>query len=97
MYAAILRLIVLVMGALAICAVAAAQLRDRTDTQAPAPVTPDQAPPPDPGQIPLTVLEMRRLLIAATQRHHPPGQLHTGCTRDTSTRPDLAGSISVHG
>ncbi len=39
----------------------------------PAPVTPDQAPPPDLGQIPLTVHEIRRLLTAATQRHHPPG------------------------
>ena len=73
LYFAILRHIVLVMAALAICAVAAAQLRDRTDTQAPAPVTPDQAPPPDPGQIPLTVPEIRRLLTAATQQHHPPG------------------------
>jgi hypothetical protein len=34
---------VLVMAALAICAVTVALLKDRTDTQAP--VTPDQAPP----------------------------------------------------
>lgn len=73
LYAAILRHIVLVMAALAICAVTAAQLRDRTDTQAPAPVTPDQAPPPDPGKIPLTIPEIRRLLAAATQPDHPPG------------------------
>ena len=73
MYAAILRHIVLVMAALAICAVIAAQLRDRTDTQAPAPVTRDQAPPPDPGQIPLTITEIGQLLTAATERHHPPG------------------------
>jgi SRSO17 transposase len=73
LHAAILRHIVLVMAALAICAVTAAQLRDRTDTQAPAPVTPDQAPPPDPGKIPLTVPEIRRLLARATQRNHPPG------------------------
>ena len=73
LYAAILRHIVLVMAALAICAVTAAQLADRTDTQAPAPVTPDQAPPPDPGKIPLSLPEIRRLLAAATQRHHPPG------------------------
>jgi len=61
------------MAALAICAVTAAQLADRTDTQAPAPVTPDQEPPPDPGKIPLTVPEIRRLLAAATQSRHPPG------------------------
>jgi SRSO17 transposase len=73
LYAAILRHILLVMAALAICAVTAAQLRDRTDTQAPAPVTPDQAPSPDPGNVPLTVPEVRLLLAAATQRHHPPG------------------------
>src|SRR5512142_1055006 len=48
-YTAILRHIVLVMAALAICAVTAARLRDRTDSQAPPPVMPDQAPPPDPG------------------------------------------------
>jgi SRSO17 transposase len=73
LYTAILRHTVLVMAALAICAVTAAQLRNRTDTQAPAPVTPDQPPPPDPGKIPLTIPEIRRLLAAATQRHHPPG------------------------
>ena len=42
---AIQRHIVLVMAALAICAITAAQLKDRTDAQAPPPVTPDQAPP----------------------------------------------------
>ena len=72
LYIAIQRHTVLVMAALAICAVTAALLRDRTDTQAPAPIAPDQAPPPDPGKIPLTITEIRRLL-AATQRSHPPG------------------------
>jgi SRSO17 transposase len=73
LYTAILRHIVLAMAALAICAVTAAQLSDRTDTQAPAPAAPDQAPPPDPGKIPLTIPEIRRLLAAATQPSHPPG------------------------
>jgi hypothetical protein len=72
LYTAITRHVVLVMAALAICAVTAAQLRDRTDTQAPPPVTPDQVPPADPGMIPLTVPEIRRLL-AARSRPHPPG------------------------
>ena len=40
LYTAILRHIVLVMAALAICAVTAAMLRDRTDTQAPPPAAP---------------------------------------------------------
>jgi hypothetical protein len=60
------------MAALAICAVTAALLRDRTDTRAPPPATPDQAPPEDPRMVPLTVPEIRRLL-AALSRPHPPG------------------------
>jgi hypothetical protein len=70
LYTAILRHLVLVMAALAICAVTAAQLRDRTDTQAPPPVTPGQAPPREPGLIPLTVHEVKRLLAAALARPH---------------------------
>src|SRR6266704_1578034 len=49
LYLAITRHTVLVMAALAICAVTAAQLKDRTDTQAPPPVRPRQAPPPTPA------------------------------------------------
>lgn len=60
------------MAALAICAVACAQLRRRTDTQAPPPTTPEQAPPADPGTIPLTVPETRRLLAQALARPKPP-------------------------
>ena len=73
LYAAILRHTVLVMAALAICAVTAAQLRDRTDTQAPAPVMPDQAPPPDPGKTPLTIPEIKHLLASRLARPRPPG------------------------
>ena len=64
---------VLVMAALAVCAVTAAQLRDRTDTQAPPPAGPDDKPPADPGLIPLTVHEVKRLLAAALRRPEPPG------------------------
>ncbi len=72
LYDAIARHTVLVMAALALCAVTAALLRDRTDTQAPPPARPDQQPPADPGMIPLTVPEITRLL--ATQPvTHPPG------------------------
>jgi len=70
LYTAILRHIVLVMAALAICAVTAAQLKDRTDAQAPPPVRPGEPPPADPGLIPLTVREVKRLLARALQR--PP-------------------------
>ena len=71
LYTAILRHAVLVMAALAICAVTAALLRDRTDTQAPPPVRPDQPPPPEPGMIPLTIPEIKRLLAALTTRPLP--------------------------
>ena len=40
------------MAALASCAVTAALLKDRTDTQAPLPATPDQAPPENPRDDP---------------------------------------------
>ena len=50
------------MAALAICAVTTALLRDRTDTQAPPPVRADQPPPAEPGMIPLTIPEIKRLL-----------------------------------
>ena len=71
LYAAIARHTVLVMAALAICAVTAALLRRRTGTQPPAPLRPDQPPPADPGMIPLTVPETARLLA-----HPPPPGAH---------------------
>ena len=73
LYTAIARHIVLVMAALAICAVTAALLKDRTSTQAPPPARPGQPPPPDPGMIPLTVPEIRRLLAARLATPSPPG------------------------
>jgi SRSO17 transposase len=72
LYTAILRHIVLVMAALAICAVTAALLRNRTGTQAPPPSSPGQEPPADPGMIPLTVPEIRRITAALTTRPLPP-------------------------
>lgn len=74
LYSAIARHTVLVMAALAVCAVTAAELRHRTDSQTPPPTTPDQPPPADPGLIPLTVPEVRRLLADAL--HHPPPPDH---------------------
>jgi SRSO17 transposase len=73
LYTAILRHIVLVMAALAVCAVTAAQLRDRTGTQPPPPAGPLDRPPADPGLIPLTVREVKRLLAAALTFPKPPG------------------------
>ena len=59
------------MAALAICAITAALVKDRTDTQAPPPVRPDQPPPAEPGMIPLTIPEIKRLLAALTTRPLP--------------------------
>ncbi len=75
LYHAIARHTVLVCAALAVCAVTAALLRDRTDTQAAPPVRPDQPPPADPGLIPYTVPQVRRLLAAATAPSWPPGHI----------------------
>ena len=61
------------MAALAICAVTAAQLRNRTGAQVPPPGRPDEPPPRDPGLIPLTVHEIKRLLAAALSQPGPPG------------------------
>jgi SRSO17 transposase len=72
LYTAILRHLVLVMAALAVCAVTAAQLRERTDAQAPPPAGPDDRPPADPGLIPLSVREVK-LLLAALRRPQPSG------------------------
>jgi SRSO17 transposase len=71
LYTAIARHTVLVMAALAICAVTAALLRDRTDTQAPPPIRPGQPPPAEPGLIPLTIPQVKRLLAALITRPPP--------------------------
>jgi SRSO17 transposase len=73
LYTAVLRHLVLVMAALAVCAVTAAQLRDRTDTQAVRPGRPDDQPPADPGLVPLSVPEIRHLLAGGLTRPKPPG------------------------
>lgn len=69
-YTALLRHIVLTTAALAVCAVTAAQAKIR----APAlilPTQPDEQPPADPGLIPLTVAEIKRLFNLLTQRLQP--------------------------
>jgi len=67
LYTALTRHLVLTMAALAVCAVTAAQAK----TRAPAPTLPtrpDEQPPEDPGLIPLTVAEIKRLFNLATRR-----------------------------
>ena len=67
LYTAILRHTVLVMAALAVCAVTAAQLRKRTDAQAPPPAGPDDKPPRGPRADPA-----HRPRSQAPARRRPP-------------------------
>jgi hypothetical protein len=94
LHTAIARHTVLVMAASAICAVTAALLRHRTDTQAPLPVHPDQPPPADPGMTPLTVPEITRLLTTQPAR---PASPSTGRTGGAATKLVPAGTASAHG
>lgn len=66
-YHAPVRHLTLAMTALAITATTVATMRTKTSTLPPPPVTPDQHPPEDPGLIPLTVAEVRRLLHLFTR------------------------------
>ena len=93
LYTAIQRHTVLVMAALAICAVAAAQLRARTGSQPPPPAAPDQAPPAEPGMIALTVPEIKRILAALTTR--PRRSSSTGTPGPAATRHEHAGTTSA--
>jgi hypothetical protein len=81
------------MAALAVCAVTTAMLKDCTDTQAPPPVRPDQPPPAEPGLIPLTIPEVKRLLAALTTRPLPRLLV---IHRDTWTRRHQARSRWFH-
>jgi SRSO17 transposase len=70
-YTALLRHTVLAMAALAVCAVTAADAATRHRPPAPMPTRPDQPPPREPGLIPLTVAEIKRLFNLITRRHLP--------------------------
>ena len=67
-------------------------IRDRTDTQAPPPVRPD-LPPAEPGMIPLTIPEIKRLLAALTI---PPLPLRHVIHWDAWTRRHQARSRWFH-
>jgi SRSO17 transposase len=69
LYTPVMRHLTLVMAALAICAVTTADLRD-TSPAPPLPVFADQEPPENPGLIPFTVPEIRRLCILFHQALH---------------------------
>ena len=70
------------MAALAVCATTAALASPRTRMLARPPTSPDDLPPADPGLIPLTVAEIKRLFNLITRtwqtlRHY----LHWSCWR----------------
>ena len=69
-YPALLRHLVLAMAALAVCAVTAACSRTSTSHTPPPPTSPKDAPPADPGLIPLTVTEVKRLINLLTRSWH---------------------------
>ncbi|HZB31708.1 MAG TPA: hypothetical protein VE465_16225 [Streptosporangiaceae bacterium] len=67
LYTAILRHTVLVMAALAVCAITAAAARHRTNTQAAPPTSANDTPPEEPGLIPLTIAEIKHLVNTVNQ------------------------------
>jgi SRSO17 transposase len=66
-YTALTRHLALAMAALAVCAVTAALARSRTSTLARPPTSPDDLPPHDPGLIPLTAAEIKRIFNLVTR------------------------------
>ncbi|MFI6534864.1 hypothetical protein ACIBHY_20590 [Nonomuraea sp. NPDC050547] len=66
LHEALLRHLVLVIAALAVCAVTTAPARHRTDTQATRLACLDETPPEISGLIPLTVAEIKRLFSTVT-------------------------------
>jgi SRSO17 transposase len=66
-YTAITRHLALAMAALAVCAATAALARGRTSALARPPTSPDDPPPDDPGLIPLTAAEIRRVVNLVTR------------------------------
>lgn len=66
-YTAITRHLALAMAALAVCAVTAALAREHTSTLARLPASPDDLPPADPGLIPLTAAEIKRVFNLITR------------------------------
>ena len=96
LYTAVLRHLVLVMAALAICAVTAAQLRDRTGAEAPPPARPDDKPPRTPGWSRCPSTRSSACSPPPSAAQSPPATLPAGSSGAAATRHDLAGSTNVH-
>jgi hypothetical protein len=73
LYTAIRRHLVLVMAALAVCAVNRRPAQEPHRNAGTPAGQPDAAPPADPGLVPLSVREVRRLLAAALAHPKPAG------------------------
>jgi hypothetical protein len=69
-YRSIYRHLVLVMAALAVCAITVAQAHPRTGRLPAPPRSLHDAPPEDPGLIPLTIPEVKRLFNLLTRVWH---------------------------
>jgi SRSO17 transposase len=69
-YPALLRHLVLTMAAMAVCAVTAAKTRTTNSITAPLPTSRHTQPPTDPGLIPLTVAEVKRLANLLDRHWH---------------------------
>ncbi|MGH3094952.1 MAG: IS701 family transposase [Streptosporangiales bacterium] len=69
-YTALHRHLALAMAAEATCAVTAADARTRAAALPPAPTRPDDEPPAEPGLIPFTVAEVKRLFGLLTRTWH---------------------------
>jgi SRSO17 transposase len=70
-YTAITRHLALAMAALAVCAATAALARPRTSRLARLPASPDDPPPANPGLIPLTAAEIKRIFNLVTRAGQP--------------------------
>ena len=95
LYTAIGRHNVLVMAALAICAITAAQLKHRTDTRAPAPGPAWPAAPRRPRHDPFAVARPPACSLLAHLARRP-GHTASGSPSEAATKPSPAGITSAH-
>ena len=97
LYTAVLRHLVLVMAALAVCAVTAAQLRERTDSQAPPPAGPNrQAARQTPGWSRCPSARSSTCSPPPSASPSRPPTLPGGSSGDAATRHYPAGSTNAH-
>ena len=96
LYTAVLRHLVLVMAALAICAVTAARLRERTDSQAPRPPGPTTNHPPTPAWSRCRSARSSTCSPPPSDSPSRPPTLPGGSSGDAATRHYRAGSTNAH-